>query len=577
MESSCSKRQKILSIALTILILLLIVVNVDHVTAQSDIEVILDEPTGDVLMQGSEVKYRLNVKMPANVNDYKNLYITLRLSEGLSLTQYELKDKAALGNKVDIMSTAHSDARYSYITLRVNDLAGLQDRSSLAVDIYGIVNNRAKVGSKIVNSYTVSYQAGGNNPVSYQSKQESNGKVVDRNYKENDNVTTLVDDNEIKNYEENNNKEYGEHTPLNILSGRVYADFMNTIKGYTDPNAKVTVKFLSTENSTMSLNANSNGEFTFKLPTTSTHPIIVVTAKSGNKATSNDYILNYVSDTTIHYDDLLEMIDNLNSIGLKDTTMKVMEEINKTMALTNIAIMSDDPPAQMIYEAYRDLYFASLQGEALTEKVSIVHEPYISGYPEGNFIPGGQITRAEISAMLSRIIANGEVVNASTKNFNDVESSKWYSKYIAHMEQVGLMTGYSDGSFKPGQAVTRAELATIVSRYKNLVDEGENKYSDLDLNFWAARDILRVSKAGYVEGYPDGTFMPQNKVTRAEAVTMVNRVLKRNPDINYINSKNIKPFSDISRHWSEYQIIEASVEHVPSIVNESETSWISSK
>ncbi|NLY21000.1 MAG: isopeptide-forming domain-containing fimbrial protein [Tissierellia bacterium] len=574
MESKVGSREKFLSIAMTAIILLLVLVNMVFVTAQGDIEVVLDEPIGDVIVQGSEVKYRLNVKLPSNISNYRSLYITLRLSEGLSLTEYDLKNKDIIGNDVDVMSTAHSDARYSYITIRANDLSKVKDVNSIALDVYAIVNNRAEINSKITNSYSVSYQQLDSSPVSYQMKQESNSRVVGRDYNDDDNVITLVDDSHLSNVEKDHNIQYEGQTPLNILSGRIYADYMNTIKGFTDPGAKVKIKFISNKEEVVEVTANRNGEFTFKIPVMNLNPIIVINAQSANKHESNDYILTHVDERTIQYDDLIELMDNLDAIGRKDLTMSVMDKINETLALTSITLMSEEPPAQMIYESYRDLYFASLQGESMISQVSIVHDPYITGYPEGTFIPEGRITRAEISTIFSRIIANGEVANSSGLYYSDVDSSKWYSKYIAHMSQVGLMQGYDDETFRPEQAVTRAEMATIISRYKNLSSESRNIYDDLDLDFWAAGNILKVTEAGYVNGYPDGTFRPQNRVTRAEAVTMMNRVLERNPDERFIDNNRIRPFSDIRNHWAEYQIIEAAVEHSPELVNGRENNWI---
>ena len=118
---------------------------------------------------------------------------------------------------------------------------------------------------------------------------------------------------------------------------------------------------------------------------------------------------------------------------------------------------------------------------------------------------------------------------SQSNSFTDVAADAWYNNAISTMANAGILDGYEDGSFHPNGYITRAEFATIAVRFFDLSYQGEDLFPDID-GHWAQDYINQAADAGIIEGYPDGTFGPQKQITRAEAVTMVNRTLDRHPD-----------------------------------------------
>ncbi|WP_146142817.1 S-layer homology domain-containing protein, partial [Brevibacillus sp. NRRL NRS-603] len=149
---------------------------------------------------------------------------------------------------------------------------------------------------------------------------------------------------------------------------------------------------------------------------------------------------------------------------------------------------------------------------------------YMNGYPTGNFDPNRQVTRAEMAMIL---VNTGMVKTTSASGmFMDVADQHWAADEIRRANEAGLMNGYANGTFNPGGGITRAEMATIVYKYLGLNGDGmPNNFYDVPADHWATQIIAAVSKEGYLAGYPDGTFHPQNTLTRAETVTIINRLL----------------------------------------------------
>lgn len=171
--------------------------------------------------------------------------------------------------------------------------------------------------------------------------------------------------------------------------------------------------------------------------------------------------------------------------------------------------------------------------------------PYIKGDPDGKFRPESSITRAEYAAIISRVLNRTMPKDQSTKtNFSDVASNAWYAKEVAFVESLGIINGYDDGTFRPHDSITRAEVTTIVMRVERFKDEVISpEFKDIKGN-WAEKAIDAAYKQKIINGYPDGTFRPDNKITRAEAVTLMNNVL----NIKSVEARAV--FTDIMGHWA---------------------------
>lgn len=193
----------------------------------------------------------------------------------------------------------------------------------------------------------------------------------------------------------------------------------------------------------------------------------------------------------------------------------------------------------------------------------IDHMAYVIGYPDGTFKPEGNITRAEMATIFSRLLSNKIYLSEDYPiKFRDVNKNEWYEKHIGQLTSIGVISGYPDGSFKPGSKVTREEFAVVASRF---IDEDKTSFGFSDTNnSWSKENIKKIKAKGLIKGYPDGNFRPKDFITRAEAVSIVNKMLERYADKEYIdnNINDIVSYKDLSNsHWAFYHIIEASNGH----------------
>ena len=192
------------------------------------------------------------------------------------------------------------------------------------------------------------------------------------------------------------------------------------------------------------------------------------------------------------------------------------------------------------------------------------HLAFLSGYANGTFEPDRNMTRAEVTTMFARLLTEKMAADQTYSNtFSDVAKSHWAANYIGYMQQFGIITGYADGSFRPDASVTRAEFAAIASRFERLT-EGTKSFSDVPSSHWAAKYINFAATRGWVNGYADGTFKPNNSITRAEVAAVTCRLLERNADQSYIRShlSELRAFTDVNEsHWAYWYTMEAANGH----------------
>lgn len=222
-------------------------------------------------------------------------------------------------------------------------------------------------------------------------------------------------------------------------------------------------------------------------------------------------------------------------------------------------------------------------GQLILPDVTVTHNAYIEGYDDGTFRPEANITRAEAAAIFARNISEqkNEKINNGKSSFADVKTDKWYTSYIAYLEEYGIIDGYDDGTFKPDAEISRAEFVTMAERAYKLFgevrSEKENIFTDIDNSHWAAEHIYTAIAMDWIKGYADGTFRPDNKITRAEVVTIVNRVTGRNADEDFIDKhlSDLLNFTDMKDkgYWAYYSIAEAANTHDALILDDIE-SWI---
>lgn len=206
------------------------------------------------------------------------------------------------------------------------------------------------------------------------------------------------------------------------------------------------------------------------------------------------------------------------------------------------------------------------------------HGAYVVGYTDGTFGPDRDMTRSEAATIFARLLAqrNGERITAPTKTtFPDVPTNAWYAGYVSYLARYGIAVGYTDGLFHGDEPITRAEFTAMAVRFFDTYGNGDpaimEEYSgfwDVSPGHWAAGYIADAARYGWVVGYGDGTFHADDEVTRAEVVTIVNRLLGREADQEYIadHPRGLVLFPDVSKsYWAYYDILEAANGHTASM------------
>lgn len=202
------------------------------------------------------------------------------------------------------------------------------------------------------------------------------------------------------------------------------------------------------------------------------------------------------------------------------------------------------------------------------------HASYIQGYPDGTFRPSQTTTRTELASMLWRVmLENGSQPDPSVSgSYSDVAQSHWAYEAIRQLHSKQIMLGITTDQFVPNRALTRAEFAVLAVRWQQLTTDGSGETSFTDItNHWAAPSIAVLVQKGIVKGYTDGTFRPNDGVTRAELVTMMNRLLKRGP-LTGVTTPTWKDVS--STHWAFADIEEASQSHHYNVLPSGAEQWI---
>ena len=187
------------------------------------------------------------------------------------------------------------------------------------------------------------------------------------------------------------------------------------------------------------------------------------------------------------------------------------------------------------------------------------HAPYIAGCGDGSFLPLAGLTRAELSQIMWRL---GDYPDGEDR-FSDVPASAWFARAVNALAASGILKGYSDGNFHPTDTTTRAMLVTVLQRLSGLSSENDCNFPDVSADHWARHSIALAQEQGWVKGFPDGTFGPDRPVTRAEAVTMINRFLGRTPDQEAIAAgEGLRFFPDVPPEaWYYEAVMEAATGH----------------
>ena len=203
------------------------------------------------------------------------------------------------------------------------------------------------------------------------------------------------------------------------------------------------------------------------------------------------------------------------------------------------------------------------------------HYSYLIGYADGTVRPNGKITRAEVATIFFRLLDDDTRAKywSSKNDVSDVSADKWYNNAVSTLSNMGVIGGYADGTFRPDAPISRAEFAKIaVSFTQNNGSAVYNYFTDVKTTDWFAPYVTAAKDAGLIEGYSDGSFKPESKITRAEACAIVNRTLGRKPSKAHMKISDRIDWPDVqTTDWFYEAIMEATNSHTCTMGDRVET------
>ena len=191
------------------------------------------------------------------------------------------------------------------------------------------------------------------------------------------------------------------------------------------------------------------------------------------------------------------------------------------------------------------------------------HFAYMIGYSDGNFMPNANITRAEALTIFFRMLTEDSrnLFWSSTNDFNDVNESAWYNNAVSTMLNAKVIESDVNGNYRPNEAITRAEFAVLLTKFFEETNTATHNFIDIS-GHWAESEIARVAEKGWITGYQDKTFRPDEPISRAETVKLVNAILERTPDINKLLPNMIEFHDNLDRKkWYYVLVQEATNSH----------------
>ena len=272
-----------------------------------------------------------------------------------------------------------------------------------------------------------------------------------------------------------------------------------------------------------------------------------------------------------YYVEVYERDDGSNNIVYDDTTYSFILTVNEdgTYRASDFAFNATKVEFTNVYTYRRPHHprpkpTVEIEDDDALGLNTTDHFAYIVGYGNGEVRPQNNITRAEVATIFFRLLTDDvrDENLTKTNRYSDVAATSWYNTAVSTLSSMGIITGYPDGTFRPNAAITRAEFAAIAARFDNDGDKTAAKFSDIATH-WAKDEISIAYNNGWITGYPNGTFGPQRDITRAETMTLVNRVLNRLPETEEDLLPNMVTWTDNAdkNAWYYLAVQEATNSH----------------
>lgn len=542
---------------LSLFLLLIFFTPVNTVKAEnmgSKITYFIEQPAIYSAAPGDKLNYVLNVKLPAKASavaaSVKSFTVTVRIDKDLHVEGAKIRDIKPVEGKIGLSIFNTSDAVNNTVSFIVKDVKSLGDRQDIKVDIATIARSGMK-GDTFSNSAAYTYE-------SIDGKDLSNGQK--------DIITSTKKDNGVLN-----------------VTNEIY-NSTKEIKGQTEKNAIVKIYLQDKEIASGISDANGNYSIKIQPLEEGTHLKVVSYFKDAKNTKIADRDVEVTKDLELEKQKKLEeqkKIEEqkkLEEQKLQAEKEKKAQKYNdqvladylnmaKNINLKNVnnenTLRMEAAIAQAKYIQYKSKVEVTDFESAINEilgAVKAIRTPYMNGYSDDKFGPNDKMTRAQVSAVIARIL-NGKDPKGDFSSFKDVDQEKWYSDAIAFMEKQEIINGYSDGTFKPEKEITRAEFASIISKLINDRDfdlDNAIKFKDVKSDNWAMSQIDMVTAKGLMNGRTKDTFAPNAPITRAEVATVLNKFLGRNVNEEFMRKYSVNPFKDLSKDfWAYAQILEA--------------------
>ncbi len=514
---------------LTIFLMALIIFT--NAYAKDDIQVFLETPTMLQAKRGDNLKYSINIKVPNEAKKaYKSFVVTVLIDENLDVKSSSLVGATEKKDSIELKTTKVKNDSQSLITLAVMNIDSIGNTELIKIPLDCVLKSDIGKVDGLKNSV----------------------------------ILTSVG---MDGSENTDQQSFVAQTPSTqaTLSVNPIKEGDANANGKANPKAKISATLNG--KSIGEVVADDNGSFTMKLPTIKAAQNIIfksVYTASGKEQNAEVAIVveksNIVPDkkaetkvennrgslnTKEELQDYLKFAETLETKGLG---MESLLKFQAALATGKYLEIKSEATPDEIGKAIRDL----------DDVIKELRTPYMTGIEKDIFKVESYMTRGQGAFIFAKII-NGEAPTSIYSTFKDVPQKMWYAEAIGFCERNGVISGYDDKTFKPEKQLKRAEFAMIVYRYLGYNENfTKQSFSDVKPGYYAFDAINTLKDRGILTGSLDGKFHPEAKIKRGEAATIINRALRRNPNVEFLNKYGNNPFKDLKKkHWAYYEILEA--------------------
>ena len=531
---------------LTIILMTLLIFT--NVYAKNDIQVFLETPTMLQAKKGDNLKYSINIKVPKEAKKaYKSFVVTVLIDENLDVKSSSLVGATEKKDSIELKTTKVKNDSQSLITLAVMNIDSIGNTELIKIPLDCVLKSDIGKVDGLKNSV----------------------------------ILTSVG---MDGSENTDQQSFVAQTPSTqaTLSVNPIKEGDANANGKANPKAKISATLNG--KSIGEVVADDNGSFTMKLPTItaaqniifkSTYTVsgkeqnaeVVIVVEKSNVVTDKkeenpqskpkeedkkpETVVNKEENnkpsisTREELQDYLNLAETLNTRGL---SMEGLLKFQAALATGKYIEIKASATPEEIGKATNDL----------KEVIKELRKPYMTGTQKDTFKVESYMTRGQGAFIFANII-NGEAPTSIYSSFKDVPQRMWYAEAIGFCEKNGVISGYDDKTFKPEKQLKRAEFAMIVYRYLGYNENyTKQTFSDVKPGYYAFDAINTLKENGILTGSLDGKFHPEAKIKRGEAATIINRALRRKPNVEFLNKYGKNPFKDLKKkHWAYYEILEA--------------------